>query len=162
MRIDELTPQNKRRSRRRSGRGISAGRGKTAGRGTKGQKARTGGNIRPGFEGGQNPLIARIPKLPGFASRRPAAQTVTLTQLNRAKGKTVTHQTLAEAGIVSDQYLPIRIVASGVLSGPKNVQVNGASRAAIVTIEKAGGSFKAVNTPRRPSKKSADTDKKQK
>ncbi len=70
------------KSGRRVGRGIAAGRGKTAGRGTKGQKARTGSGRRPGFEGGQNPLMQRLPKLRGFRSNRVPAENVYTGQLN--------------------------------------------------------------------------------
>ena len=67
---------NSNRDARRVGRGISAGQGKTAGRGTKGQRSRTGSGRRPGFEGGQNPLMQRLPKLPGFRSIRVKAENV--------------------------------------------------------------------------------------
>ena len=82
MKFNELELTSN-RSSRRVGRGIAAGQGKTAGRGTKGQKARTGNGRRPGFEGGQNPLVQRLPKLPGFRSNRTKPENINTTQLNK-------------------------------------------------------------------------------
>ena len=81
MKFHQLEISSK-KDRKRVGRGISAGGGKTAGRGTKGQNSRSGGRVRPGFEGGQNPIIARLPKLPGFTSHRPVIQVVTPSNLS--------------------------------------------------------------------------------
>src|SRR5438309_4811259 len=89
----------------RVGRGISAGRGKTAGRGTKGQGARTGSKARPGFSGGQNPLMQKLPKLPGFRSHRTPMETVSTGDLNVLKAKTITTEVLAKAGLISSPYV---------------------------------------------------------
>ena len=98
MKYNELkAPKN--RSIKRVGRGIAAGQGKTAGRGTKGQNARTGSSRKPGFEGGQNPLIQRLPKLRGFTSHRTKPETVYTGQLQAVKGKVVGNNELAEAGL---------------------------------------------------------------
>lgn len=136
----------------RSGRGISAGRGKTAGRGTKGQNSRTGGKVRPGFEGGQNPLIARIPKMPGFKSRRIQAQTITLADLDRINETTVDVSLLAKKGIISDLYAPVKVVNSGKLSSGKTVKLQSASKQAIESIKKAGGVFDKVDLRKKAKK----------
>jgi len=146
--IHELKLKSKKTAVRR-GRGIAAGRGKTAGRGTKGQNSRTGGGVRPGFEGGQNPLVSRIPKLPGFTSRRPASQTVTTTDLNKLSGKRADFTSLSEAKLIRSQYLPVKLVAGATPKKAFSVELSGASAGARKLIEAAGGSFKAVMTPRR-------------
>lgn len=146
--IHELKVPAKKTAVRR-GRGISAGRGKTAGRGTKGQNSRTGGGVRPGFEGGQNPLVSRIPKLPGFTSRRPASQTVTTTMLNSLSGKRVDFTALSEAKLIRSQYRPVKLVAGDAPKKAFSVELSGATAGARQLIEAAGGSFKAVQTPRR-------------
>lgn len=147
MRIHELKLKSS-RGPIRPGRGISGGRGKTAGRGTKGQNSRTGGGVRPGFEGGQNPLSARLPKLPGFTSRRVATATVSLSDLARLKVKIITNQTLAEAGVINRASQPAKVVASGKLTTAKTVHLQSASKAAAKAIAKAGGKFAAVPTPK--------------
>lgn len=147
MRSHQLDTRS-RKSARRKGRGISAGRGKTAGRGTKGQNSRTGGGVRPGFEGGQNPLIARLPKLPGFVSRRPRSATVTLADLDRLKAKTINNDALAAAGVIARPEQPAKVVASGQLKAAKSVSLQGASQAARAAIAKAGGKFTAVPAPK--------------
>lgn len=147
MRIHELNISSK-HDRKRKGRGISGGQGKTAGRGTKGQKSRSGGSLRPGFEGGQNPLIQRLPKLAGFKSRRTPVQTVNLTALSRVSGKTVNNQTLHERGVIASAFQPVKVVASGQLTTAKTVQLQSASTRAKLLIEKSGGSFSGVPTPR--------------
>ena len=97
MKYNELQPvRNK--SPKRVGRGIAAGQGKTAGRGTKGQGSRTGSSKRPGFEGGQNPLMQRLPKLHGFTSKRVKAENVFTDQLNNL-GSKVDSQVLADEGL---------------------------------------------------------------
>src|SRR2546430_1091416 len=92
---------------KRVGRGIAAGQGKTAGRGTKGQMSRTGSSKRPGFEGGQNPLMQRLPKLPGFRSARPRAEVVYTGQLDAFGGKAADSEALAKAGLISSPYVKI-------------------------------------------------------
>src|ERR1700743_555079 len=88
------------KSRKRVGRGIAAGQGKTAGRGTKGYGARTGSKKKPGFVGGQNPLMQALPKLPGFTSKRTPAENVFTDQLN-SLGAKVDTAVLAEAKLIS-------------------------------------------------------------
>lgn len=142
MKFHELSTQ-KSRSSKRVGRGIAAGRGKTAGRGTKGQKARTGARKKPGFEGGQNPLMIRLPKLRGFRSYKPKTESVYTGQLETLGGK-VTNKALADAGLVSNAHVSVKVVTKGELTKKVVVELQGASATAIEAIEKAGGSFTKV------------------
>lgn len=128
------------KSSRRVGRGIAAGQGKTAGRGTKGQKARTGSGRRPGFEGGQNPLMQRLPKLRGFTSKRTAMENVYTGQLN-SLGANIDNFTLAEAGIISSPYVKTKVITKGELTKKVNVNLQGASQSSIDAIQKQGGKF---------------------
>lgn len=139
----------------RPGRGIAAGRGKTAGRGTKGQNSRTGGRVKPGFEGGQNPIMRRIPKKRGFRSFARKAQTVYSGNLEVA-GTTVTNKTLFEAGLIADQYTSVKVVAKGDVSKKLDVQLSSASVGAIAQIEKAGGKFTALSADLRPKQKKSE------
>lgn len=134
----------------RVGRGISAGQGKTAGRGTKGQKARTGAKSRPGFAGGQNPLMQQLPKLPGFRSLRTPAEEVYTGQLNDLKAKTVTAEVLAQAGLISNAYVTVKLLNKGEVKSAVTVQLPLASAAAIEAVQKAGGSFEKVARLQRP------------
>lgn len=143
------------KSRKRVGRGIAAGQGKTAGRGTKGQGARTGSSKRPGFEGGQNPLMQRLPKLHGFRSFRVKAETVFIDQLD-AVGATVDNKTLADKGLVSSPYVRVKLLARGEVTKKVTVNLQAASKTAIEAIQKAGGSFSVVARPMRPTSKKAD------
>jgi large subunit ribosomal protein L15 len=143
MRYHELKT-NKVKSRKRVGRGIAAGQGKTAGRGTKGQGARTGSSKRPGFEGGQNPLMQRMPKLPGFRSRKPAAELVYTRQLDRFANKTVDAAALAEAGIITSAHSFVKLITKGDVTKKVDVRLPAASASAIEAVQKAGGSFQKV------------------
>ncbi len=129
---------------KRAGRGISAGRGKTAGRGTKGQNSRTGGGTRPGFEGGQTPLIQQIPKLPGFTSHRPKVENIYTGQLDQFAGKTVDTVVLSESGLISNPYVKVKLIAKGDVTKKVTVRLQGASENAIAAVQKAGGSFTAT------------------
>lgn len=142
MKLHELnlTPA---KNRKRVGRGIAAGQGKTAGRGTKGQGARSGGNLRATFEGGQNALIYRLPKLRGFSSKRPSVQLIHTDQLNQFSG-TVTRRELLAAGLISKTNLPVRLVNRGELKKKLIIEVTGASKPATVAVAKAGGQVKIV------------------
>src|SRR3954469_24308593 len=112
MKYNELQIESHRRANR-VGRGIAAGQGKTAGRGTKGQGSRAGSRRRPGFEGGQNPLMQRMPKLRGFKSHKPASEVVYTGQLDALKAKTVDNAALAEAKLVSNAYVNVKLVVKG-------------------------------------------------
>lgn len=156
MKFNELNVTRSKK-RGRVGRGIAAGQGKTAGRGTKGYGARTGSKKRPGFMGGQNPLMQQLPKLPGFRSHRTPLENVYTGQLNDLKAKTVTVTTLAEAGLVSSPYVGVKLLARGDVSKAVAVEAQAASARAIEALENAGGSFKSVPCTGRTAKK---TDKK--
>ncbi len=144
------------KARRRVGRGIAAGQGKTAGRGTKGQKSRTGSSKKPGFEGGQNPLLQRLPKLRGFKSHRPTVETVYTGQL-QSLGTDITNKVLAAAGLVSNPNTKVKLLAKGDLTKKHNVKLQSASTGAIKLIESTGGSF--TQTPQVGREKKAKSDK---
>lgn len=152
MKYNELSAQKK-LSSRRVGRGISAGQGKTAGRGTKGQGARTGYSKKPGFEGGQNPLMQRLPKLHGFQSFKTRPEVVYTGQLDAFAGKTVDTAALAEAGLVTSAFIRVKVVTNGEVTKKVTVKLQGASASAIAAIEKAGGSFEKVAISARPASK---------
>jgi large subunit ribosomal protein L15 len=143
MKFNELELTRK-KSAKRAGRGIAAGRGKTAGRGTKGQRSRTGSGRKPGFEGGQNPLMQRLPKLPGFRSHKPAAVNVYTGQLDAFGAKKITNDSLAEAGLIPHAYSTVKLVVKGDVTKKLTVELQSASATAIAAIENAGGSFTKV------------------
>lgn len=143
----------KKKDRNRVGRGISAGQGKTAGRGTKGQKARTGKKLRVGFEGGQNSLMTRIPKLKGFKSHYEKAQVVYTENLQLVSGKVLDNFTLTEAGLIAHPFVSVKIITRGEVAKAFTVKTQGASKSAVELIEKAGGSFEQVAVPQRTTSK---------
>jgi large subunit ribosomal protein L15 len=149
MKYNELQTA-KTKSAKRVGRGIAAGQGKTAGRGTKGQMSRTGSSRRPGFEGGQNPLMQRLPKLPGFKTFKAKAENVYTGQLDDIKAKTVDAAALAEAGLVSNPYVRVKLIVKGDITKKLDVKLQGASAAAIAAVQKAGGTFEKVAISARP------------
>lgn len=158
MKYHELkTTKNK--SANRVGRGIAAGQGKTAGRGTKGQGARTGSSKKPGFAGGSNPLMQKLPKLPGFRSHKPQAETVYTGQLEQFGSKTVDANVLAEAGLISNAYVTVKLIVQGELTKKVTVKLPKASASAIAAVEAAGGTFEVTVRQARP-KTSKKTDKK--
>src|SRR5688572_143876 len=136
---------------KRVGRGISAGQGKTAGRGTKGQGARTGSSKKPGFEGGQNPLMQRLPKLRGFRTYRPKAEVVYTGQLDAFAGKKIDNAVLADAGLVSSAYTVVKLILKGEVTKKVTVSLQGASEGAVAAVQKAGGSFEKVKMSARPA-----------
>lgn len=142
MKFHELEVTSK-KSHRRVGRGIAAGQGKTAGRGTKGQKAREGNGRRPGFEGGQNPLMQRMPKLRGFKSKRVKAENIYTGQLNSV-GTIVDNFSVFEAGLISSPYVRVKLIAKGDVNKKHAIKLQAASVNAVEAIQKAGGSFQAV------------------
>jgi large subunit ribosomal protein L15 len=144
---------------KRVGRGIAAGQGKTAGRGTKGQMSRTGAKKRPGFEGGQNPLMQRLPKMHGFRSFKAKAENVYTGQLDAFAGKTVDSFVLAEAGLVSNPFVRIKLIAQGEVTKKVTVKLQGASAGAIEAVQKAGGSFEKVTQTARPASTRKQLDK---
>lgn len=137
MKLNSL-PKIGKKNKKRVGRGIGSGMGKTAGRGTKGQKSRSGGGVRVGFEGGQNPLTKRLPQLKGFKSRNPKNQVVSLNDLNSFTGK-VTKEKLFEKGIIESIKLPVKILATGKLEKTVEVSVEHVSKTAEKEIVQKGG-----------------------
>jgi large subunit ribosomal protein L15 len=147
------------KSSRRVGRGIAAGQGKTAGRGTKGYGSRTGSKAKPGFTGGQNPLMQKLPKLPGFKSHHVSPENVSTGQLNALSGKAITSETLATAGLISNPFVRVKLLFKGEVTKALSVELQGASAQAIEAVEKAGGSFKVVPQVGRPARKTEKSDK---
>ena len=147
MKLHELRPApGSRKKRKRVGRGISAGQGKTAGRGTKGQNARSGGGVRPYFEGGQLPLVRRLPQKRGFTNIwKVHYKPVNLDRLDCFEaGSEVTPQTLAEAGIIKSSDEPVVILGRGDLDRALTVKAQRFSASARVKIEAAGGTVEEL------------------
>lgn len=159
MKYSELNISSS-RGKKRVGRGIAAGQGKTAGRGTKGQNSRAGSSKRPGFEGGQNPLMQRLPKLHGFRSMRAKTQIVTTGQLDKLSTGTIDAHALVEKSLVRDAFGSIKVVSKGELTKKISVKLPGASKMAIEQIEKAGGSFVPTERLKRPVTKKLESTKK--
>ena len=144
MKLDELKPGTKKVTRRRVGRGMGSGLGKTSGRGHKGQKARSGGGVRRGFEGGQTPLYRRLPKR-GFTNIHANNYTeVTLTMLNKSSKEEVTAETLLEDGIISKINDGIVILATGNLEKKLTVKAKRFTKAAKEKIEALGGKAEVI------------------
>ena len=132
----------------RVGRGIAAGQGKTAGRGTKGQNSRSGGGVRVGFEGGQNPLAKRLPKKRGFkALNHQDYQLISLSGLNQFKaGSTVAAEQLKEARLIKSLDQPVKLLANGELTVKLTIRIEAASLAARQAVTKAGGKLELTKT----------------
>lgn len=146
MKLHELKPAaGSRKVRNRVGRGIGSGNGKTSGRGHKGQNARSGGGVRPGFEGGQNPLFRRLPKR-GFTNvNRKEYAIVNVETLNRFEdGAEVTAALLLETGVVSNEKAGIKILGNGELTKKLTVKAHKFSASAKEAIENAGGSIEVI------------------
>ena len=146
MRLDELKPtEGSRFETKRVGRGIGSGTGKTAGKGHKGQNARSGGGVRPGFEGGQMPLYRRLPKR-GFNNIFAKQYvTVNVEVLERFEnGTEVTADTLKEAGIISKTLDGVKFLGRGELTKKLTVKVAGFTASAKEKIEKAGGKAEVI------------------
>ncbi|MBW4061490.1 50S ribosomal protein L15 [Candidatus Saccharibacteria bacterium] len=154
MKIHELTTTSA-TDRKRVGRGIGSGTGKTSGRGTKGQNSRTGGGVRPGFAGGQNPLAKLLPKKRGFNALSPTIfAVVNLDQLNRFKdGDVVTPASLIALGLVKKVNVPVKLLAQGEVKTKLTIQLQAVSASAKAAIEAAGGTVEVTPLPRVHSKK---------
>ncbi len=147
MRQDELVPAPRsKKSRKRVGRGDGSGYGTYSGRGCKGQKSRSGYSMRPGFEGGQLPLIKRLPKKRGFVNIfRIEYSVVNTGTLNMFEsGSEVDPETLVKAGVIKSLRRPIKILADGDVNHPLVVKANKFSTAAKAKIEAAGGKVEEV------------------
>lgn len=139
MRLNTLSPApGSKPSEKRVGRGIGSGLGKTCGRGHKGQKSRSGGSVKPGFEGGQMPIQRRVPKF-GFTSRKSLVSAeVRLSELNNI-GDEVSLETLKNAGVINKGVKFAKIVKSGEITSAVVVKGIGATKGAREAIEAAGG-----------------------
>ena len=145
MKLDELKPAAKKVKRNRVGRGMASGNGKTSGRGHKGQKARSGGGVRRGFEGGQTPLARRLPKR-GFTNfNRKEYAIVNVETLNRFEdGATVNAAALIEAGIINKELSGLKVLGNGELTKKLTVEAVKFSKSAKEAIEKAGGKVEVL------------------
>ena len=144
MRLNNLKPaQGAKRAAKRVGRGIGSGLGKTAGRGHKGLTSRSGGTVKPGFEGGQMPLQKRLPKY-GFSSRigRTTAD-IRLHELNRVNGDTVDLDALKAADLIKEEVKRVRVFLSGEITRAVKVRGLTVTKGAKAAIEAAGGSVEA-------------------
>lgn len=148
-------PRGAKHARKRVGRGNAGGQGTYAGKGTKGQQARAGSGPRPGFEGGQTPLIRRLPRRRGFHNPfRVAFTPVNLRDLAKFPANAeVTPETLREAGIVRSLRKPIKVLSLGELSTPLTVRTHRVSAAARAKIEAAGGSAEETMARKTPEQK---------
>ncbi|SFF00516.1 50S ribosomal protein L15 [Alteribacillus iranensis] len=146
MKLHELKPnKGSVKERNRVGRGPASGNGKTSGRGHKGQKARSGGGVRPGFEGGQNPIYKRLPKR-GFTNpARKEFAVVNVETLNRFDaGAEVTPELLLKEGVISKRKDGVKILGNGSLNKELTVKANKFSASAVQTIEAAGGKTEVI------------------
>jgi large subunit ribosomal protein L15 len=147
MKLHELAPPpGSHKRRRRIGRGLGSGRGTTAGKGTKGQNARSGGGVPPYFEGGQLPLVRKLPYRRGFTNRsRVEYQAVNLEDLAKFEvGSTVDVAALVAAGLLKSDHERVKILAGGELAHALTVTAHRFSATAREKIEAAGGSCNAL------------------
>ena len=147
MRQNELSPApGSKKKRKRVGRGNGSGHGTYSGRGSKGQKSRSGFKMKPGFEGGQLPLIRRLPRKRGFTNIfRVEYSVVNLDKLSLFEvGSEVTPERLLAAGVVKSLRYPVKILAGGDISYPLSVKADKFSAAARAKIEAAGGTVEEV------------------
>lgn len=146
MKLHELKPvEGAIKTRKRVGRGTSSGHGKTSGRGHKGQNARSGGGVRPGFEGGQTPLFKRLPKR-GFTNvNRKEYAVVNVEDLNSFKaGAVVTVESLQKIGLVKKTFDGLKILGNGELKVNLTVKANKFSKSAEKSIVDAGGKIEVI------------------
>ena len=147
MKLHELSPvEGSKKGSRRIGRGHGSGWGKTAGKGHKGQKARSGGSIRPGFEGGQMPLQRRVPKRGSNNIFAKNVVAINLSTLNRKfnDGDTVDVEALKAAGVVKNGFDAVKVLGNGKLDKKLTVKVSAFSESAKATIEAAGGKAEVI------------------
>ena len=148
MQIHDLFPApGSRKSRKRVGRGNGSGHGSTAGRGDNGQNSRAGGGKGPGFEGGQNPLHMRLPKLPGFKNRfRVEYAIVNVSRLEDhfADGDVVDIDSLFAAGMIKSKQAPVKVLGDGEITKKLSIKVDKVSAAARQKVEAVGGTVEAL------------------
>ena len=140
MHLNKLSPASgSTKSKKRVGRGVASGWGKTCGSGHKGQKSRSGGNVKPGFEGGQMPLQMRLPKY-GFTSRVGLVTSeVRTSELNKVEGGLISIETLKKSGVITSGIKRVKIMLSGKVENKFTIQGLSVSKGARDAIEKAGG-----------------------
>lgn len=146
MKLNELSPaSNSRKARKRIGRGVASGSGKTAGRGTKGHNSRSGGGVRPGFEGGQMPLHRRLPKR-GFTNIfRKNIAVVNIRDLSKFEsGSVVDGNALVQAGLIKGRPDSIKLLGQGEIKFALEVKINQISKSAREKIEAAGGRVEVI------------------
>lgn len=146
MKLNELAPpKGARKNRKRLGRGVGSGTGTTAGRGTKGQNSRSGGGVRPGFEGGQMPLQRRLPKR-GFTNIfRKNFVAINIRDLSRFEsGSLVDAAALIRCGLVKGKRDGIKLLGHGEVAHPLSIKVNRISKSAREKIEAAGGNVEVI------------------
>ncbi len=147
MRLNDVKPKKgSKKRRKRVGRGISAGQGASAGLGMRGQKSRSGSGTRPGFEGGQQPLYRRVPKLKGFPLvNRKIYTTINVEKLTSLPANTeVTLASLKQAGILTTVKGPLKVLGNGELNVPLKVQAAAFTGQARIKIEAVGGSCEVL------------------
>ncbi len=147
MRLDDLKPApGSNKKRKRVGRGDGSGHGKTSCRGHKGQGARSGGNVQPGFEGGQMPLQRRLPKRGFFNPFRVAMSVVNLSQLEKlAESGEIGPENLAAHGLIGGKNRRVKILGEGSLTRALTVKAHGFSASAKAKIEAAGGKAELIS-----------------
>ncbi|MBW2367151.1 MAG: 50S ribosomal protein L15 [Deltaproteobacteria bacterium] len=146
MKLNELSPaKGSRKARKRLGRGVASGTGKTAGRGSKGHNSRSGGGVRPGFEGGQMPLHRRLPKR-GFANIfRKKIAIVNLCDLDRFEsGSVINPAALIQAGLVKGAIDGIKLLGQGEIDRPLTIQLDRVSKSAKEKVLAAGGNVEGA------------------
>jgi len=146
MRLNDLAPEiGQRKARKRVGRGVGAGSGKTAGRGNKGQNARSGGGVRPGYEGGQMPIHRRLPKR-GFKNHfKKIFAIVNVKDLNRFEDQSVVDEiALIKSGLVKGARDGIKVLGNGEIQVALNLRVNKISASAREKVEAAGGKIEVI------------------
>ncbi len=147
MRLHELAPaEGAKKDRKRVGRGNGSGHGTFSGRGSKGQKARSGGQVNPRFEGGQVPMVLRLPHKRGFTNIfKERYHLVNLDGLDRFEsGSEVTPEALAAAGIIRDVDLPVKLLGRGEISKQLTIRVHKWSQSAQQKVEAAGGALERL------------------
>ena len=144
MRLNGLSPAaGSRTGKKRVGRGIGSGIGKTGGRGHKGLKSRSGGSVKPGFEGGQMPLQRRLPKF-GFTSQKSLFRDeIRLAELNKIQGSEVTMETLRQARLISGNIKDVKIILAGEIMRPMTIKGLKITKGAQAAVEAAGGKVEA-------------------
>jgi large subunit ribosomal protein L15 len=146
MRLNDLAPEKgQKKNRKRVGRGVASGSGKTAGRGNKGQNSRSGGGVRPGYEGGQMPIHRRLPKR-GFKNPfKKLLAVVNVQDLNRFEAEAVIDEVaFVKSGLVKGDRDGIKILGKGDIQVPVTVRINKISASAREKIEAAGGKIEVI------------------